>query len=234
MPDRAGVSVRDEDVRPPDGPVLSAEDARVLTDQIKVGVEGVWMLVKQAYELRAWAALGYASWDDYCTREFGTARLRLPREERQEVVASLRDSGLSDRAIESATGVSRRTLIRDRQREVVTLAPPEESDWRQVATERGIAYVERQREAERAERRVTGTDGKSYAPAVPKPRRSPLADDAKNGGWQLRKSVERLVRISEDDRFAANKEQVATHLRDHLLYAVEVCQDLLDTLKESQ
>jgi len=52
-------------------------------------------LVKQAYTERAWDALGYASWDEYCTREFGTSRLRLPREERAEVVASLRESGLS-------------------------------------------------------------------------------------------------------------------------------------------
>lgn len=68
---------------------LDAAAARSLTDKIKVAVEGVWHLIEQAYTTRAWAALGYESWDDYCTREFGTSRLRLPREERQEVVASL-------------------------------------------------------------------------------------------------------------------------------------------------
>ncbi|MFV8317180.1 hypothetical protein [Mycobacterium sp. 23] len=83
--------------------VMAAEDARVLTDRIKVGVEAVWELITRAYTERAWDALGYSSWDDYCTREFGTTRLRLPREERAEVVASLRESGLSIRAIASAT-----------------------------------------------------------------------------------------------------------------------------------
>lgn len=86
--------------------VLAPVDARALTDRIKVGVEAVWELIKQAYTQRAWSALGYSSWDDYCTREFGTARLRLPREERAEVVSSLRDSGLSLRAIAAATGIS--------------------------------------------------------------------------------------------------------------------------------
>lgn len=83
---------------------VGADEARDLTDRIKVAVEGTWELIKQAYVSRAWSALGYRSWDDYCTREFGTSRLRLPREERSEVVASLRDSGLSIRAIAAATG----------------------------------------------------------------------------------------------------------------------------------
>lgn len=44
---------------------------------------------------------------------FGTSRLRLPREERAEVVASLRESGLSIRAIAAATGDSRETIRRE-------------------------------------------------------------------------------------------------------------------------
>jgi hypothetical protein len=92
---------------------LDATRARDLTDQIKVGVEAVWHLITQAYQGRAWASLGYSSWDDYCTREFGTGRLRLPREDRQEVVASLRESGLSTRAIAAATGQSKDTVRRD-------------------------------------------------------------------------------------------------------------------------
>ena len=54
-------------------------------------MEVAWDLVIQAYSQRAWIALGYQTWDEYCTRELGASRLRLPREERQEVVASLRE-----------------------------------------------------------------------------------------------------------------------------------------------
>ena len=83
---------------------IDAAQARNLTDKIKVAVEGTWQLITEAYTTRAWAALGYSSWDDYCTREFGTSRLRLPREDRQEIVSSMREQGLSIRAIAAATG----------------------------------------------------------------------------------------------------------------------------------
>ena len=99
--------------------------------------------MKRAYIERAWAALGYDGWDDYCTREFGTSRLRLPREERSEVVASLRESGLSTRAIAAATGVSEGTVRNALKEGAQNYAP--------------------------APTAITGTDGKTYAPTAPKP-----------------------------------------------------------------
>jgi len=67
---------------------------------------------------------------------------------------------------------------------------------------------------------------------VPGPitRRAPITDAAGTAGWDLRKVVERLQRICDDDRFPANKEEVAARLRSHLSFTVEVCQDLLDLL----
>jgi protein gp37 len=91
----------------------TTEEARALTDRIKVAVEGTWQMIREAYTSRAWAALGYDTWDAYCAAEFGTARLALPREERREVVASLAESGLSVRAIASATATPRETVRRD-------------------------------------------------------------------------------------------------------------------------
>ena len=87
--------------------------ARTLTDRIKVALEGTWLLIQEAYTSRAWSALGYATWDAYCTAEFGDAQLRPPKERRREVVTSMRQAGLSLRAIESVTSVSRKTIIRD-------------------------------------------------------------------------------------------------------------------------
>jgi hypothetical protein len=197
---------------------MARDVARDLTDQIKVAVGATWELVKRAYEGRAWTALGYGSWDDYCSQEFGASRLRLPREERQEVVASLRDSGLSIRAITAATGVSRRTVQGD-LKEVAQSSPPATSD------------PDHPRETP-APQPITGTDGKRYATPIPKPKpkRSSLNDAAQRSGWEFRKATERLERVIADDRFYANREQVAAHLRGHLSYAVEVCQDLLDRL----
>ena len=114
--------------------VISAQDARNLTDKIKAGTAALWELIKEAYASRAWASLGYASWDDYCTQEFGTSRIRLPREERREVVSSMREIGMSTRAIAIATGTPRRT-VRRAMSEVGHSGPPAP---------------------------VTGTDGKTY------------------------------------------------------------------------
>lgn len=226
---------------------ISAEDARTLTDRIKVTVESAWQMVKQAYEVRAWAVLGYDTWDDYCTREFGTSRLKLPREERQEVVASLRDSGLSTRAIAAATGLDRKTVRKEI--EVGEKGPPATPPTREPTGEEVAAghmlygpeaFLAKQGgqeppplPASAPPPKIIGTDGKRYD-VTPQPkakdRRPPLTDAAQRAGWEFRKSVERLERVAVDDRFTANKEQVAAHWRGHLSYAVEVCQDLLNRL----
>lgn len=54
----------------------TAEQARELTDQIRAGMESVYHLIRSAYRGRAWQALGYATWDEYVTREFGNLHLR--------------------------------------------------------------------------------------------------------------------------------------------------------------
>lgn len=126
--------------------ISTAEDARVLTDRIKVAVEGTWQLIREAYVSRAWAALGYDTWDAYCAAEFGTSRLALPREERREIVASLRESGLSTRAIGAAVGISEATV----RREMST-----------ASSALGNDAVE--------PRQVLGVNGKTYVQPAPQP-----------------------------------------------------------------
>jgi len=101
---------------------MSEHGARVLTDQIKAKVAVVWDLVCEAYRHRAWEALGYSSWDEYCNREFGSSRIRIPREEREEIVTGMRAAGMSVRAISSATGAARNTVRKD----VAQFDPPAE------------------------------------------------------------------------------------------------------------
>jgi len=126
---------------------ITRSQARTLTDRIKVAMEGTWLLIQEAYTSRAWAALDYASWDEYCTREFGTARLQLPREERREVVASLRESGLSVRAIASATRIDKNTVLSDLHVSEIQTPEPE----------------------------ITGTDGKVYPLTRPAAAAAPAA-----------------------------------------------------------
>lgn len=198
---------------------IGAQQARALTDQIKVAVEGTWQLIERAYVTRAWAALGYRSWDDYCHREFGTARLRLPREERQEIVASLRDSGLSTRAIAVATGLSQSTIARE------IPAPAESND---SAGDDDAAPVGRSQSAPKAAPRITGVDGKTYVASRPqptqpeavRPKRRPLGVAVGEATRELLRATERLSRITEDDRFHRNREDVH-HQMPELLSALE-------------
>ena len=93
--------------------MLTWDDARALTDRIKVNLGTTWELVVDAYLGRAWAALGYKSWGAYCAAELDTQYVKLPRETRMEAVAQLYGSGMSLRAVAEATGYSRETIRRD-------------------------------------------------------------------------------------------------------------------------
>lgn len=207
----------------PDEGALSEADARRLTERIhlmagsiKESVEKLSALISEARRGSAHVALGYGSWTAYVAAEFADSPLRLDRDDRRELVVSLASQGMSSRAIAPVVGTSH-TAVNNDLRAVGNKLPTE----------------------------TTGTDGKTYIrpePDVvdaeivedeagpPKVRRNPLPDQARSAGWELRKAVERLERIAADDRFNANKEQVAPHLRSHLTNAIEVCQDLLDRI----
>lgn len=83
---------------------MTEGEARALTDQIIETTETLWGLISEAYQKRAWAALGYESWEDYVAVEFGSERLSVSRAERPSVVGILREAGLSFRAISDVTG----------------------------------------------------------------------------------------------------------------------------------
>lgn len=199
---------------------VTAESARVLTDRIKVAVEGVWQLVQEAYTSRAWAALGYGSWDDYCQREFGTSRLRLPREERQEVVASLRESGLSVRAISDVTGVAYNTVLHDEQ--VTQIESP----------------------AERPP--ILGRDGKTYNPRPVVDRHTGEINPPIRTITQPRTNVVAVVNTAlfkardaataadqiKREHLISRSEEAAVWSRD-LSQSMESLQRLLDALKEA-
>jgi transposase-like protein len=92
---------------------LTIDEARTKVELVKALVGTVWTEVADLFRGRAWLALGYASWDALCVAEFDGARIRLPREDRREIVGSLREAGLSVRAIAAATGVAPATVHDD-------------------------------------------------------------------------------------------------------------------------
>lgn len=157
---------------------LDAGAARELTRQIKVALEHSYTMIIAAYRGQAWWSMGYSSWDAYCQGEFGNLALQPPREDRQNVIMSMREAGMSVRAIKGATGLGQGTVQR---------AVQGDSSIHDAGVPNGTPEVEAGRDAGR----VTGLDGKSYQPTrtrlgvEPRPHRPaapafedvPLSDD---------------------------------------------------------
>lgn len=202
---------------------LTGTEARALTDKIKIAVEGTWHLIEEAYTSRAWAALGYDTWDDYCTREFGTSRLRLPREERQEVVASLRESGLSARAISAATGLGLGTVQRE-----ISAGVPNGTPAKPVTGTDGKTYAVKSSPQPQAE--TEDSEDLPVRPLPPEKKRRPLTEAFKEVGYDLIKVVERVDRLTTDDRFPRNAEQVALCNRGDLLRALDLLTTAVDRI----
>jgi transposase-like protein len=205
--------------------VLSEALARRLTDDIKAAVADVWLRISEAYQGRAWLALGYDSWDAYCAAEFAGGRLQLPREERREIVASLRESGLSVRAIASATGSSKSAVSR-----ALPTVPNGTVEVSPAPT--SAPEVEpRFKASVKPAAKVTGTNGKSYEPPAPKPaepRVDPFAADRYRAIFlkdmarvvgtlaTYSGSVERLAEVADAETWGAldSLERVAKELTD--------------------
>jgi hypothetical protein len=142
------------------GIVVSDQQARQQdrAKRIKDGIQNVEEFGKDVADAFAecdWVTAGQDTWDDYCQAEFGRSLPRLDRDAQRDLIGSLSDKGMSTRAIESATGISRSTVSR-----VVAVVPDETTDAR-----------------------VTGTGGKPYPRKRPsrKPKTIPdeVADEAK-------------------------------------------------------
>jgi hypothetical protein len=135
----------------------SRETAQQLTAELRRSLETSGRLLREAFERRAWAALGYESWDAYCAAELSTSQFKLSREWRQEVVAELTsgEKPMSNRAIAKALGVSPQTVSNDRAKASNSghLLEPE---LEVVDAE----IVEDTTELE--QKKVTGADGKTY------------------------------------------------------------------------
>ncbi|SEF13499.1 hypothetical protein SAMN04489740_4384 [Arthrobacter alpinus] len=73
----------------PTRPLTAKEQAAVqLTRRIRISLESAYTLIVEAFESRAWEALGYQSWDMYCKGEFSGMNLQPPLEQREQVILS--------------------------------------------------------------------------------------------------------------------------------------------------
>lgn len=227
---------------------LTTDEAQGLTNRLRAALNFSSETVATMYFRRGWSALGYSSWDDYCETEFGGSRIRLPREDRQELVTSLHQQGMSVRAIAAATGVNRETVRQESSGDKklspapVNPSPPPVTD---LITGDDLAELNHP-----APQRTTGIDGKSYARTDPKPEpivdaelveddapaparkasRRPLPEAFWQATYDLTKVAERVARLAEDDRFPLNAEKVAAAHRNDLLRAIDALQGVVNRL----
>ena len=234
---------------------IDVDGARRLTERIRLtavgvgeGIDKLKLLVTQAKESRAHIALGYASWQAYLADVLGETPLRLERDVRKELSAELSEQGMSTRAIAPIVGVAFKTVARDIESPVSNDTPARVDRFDRDVAEAEAAtsppitadqftgeIIDAEIVEPKPARVIEGLDGKTYtATPMRTPQRKPLTDAARDIGWELRKATEKLQRLTEDDRFTRNKKEVAAHIRGHLMFTVESCQDLLDILNQSQ
>jgi hypothetical protein len=236
--------------------IASKREAEDRAERIRTALSVSWDLIKDAWKAFDWQALGYASWDAYCDGEFGTSRIRLPREERREVVSSMREIGMSTRAIASATGMSPRTAAR----EVAAGVPNGTADTEPVTGTDGKTYTQPERPratamsqgdldalntppatspAEPADTPMPEWENVAQLPpqAVQqmqqqKPKRRPLTDEALRAVLDLNRAVDRLRRITEDDRFSENRRRIREQSLSDLQRADNTIHDTITDLEK--
>lgn len=219
---------------------ISASEARMVTDRIKAGVEAVWHLIEQAYTSRAWAVLGYTSWDDYCTREFGTSRIKLPREDRAEVLSSMRELGMSIPAISAATGMSVGSVHSNLSelKGAGRLVDPDE-----ITGTNGKAYAPKPQPkpepAPEMDDRFISQDeldephapSKHEKPEANTPRRRPITDAFNSATYELKRATEKVERLMADDRIERNKGQIADANLSDLTRVRDALDGVINTLE---
>ena len=236
------------------------ERIRTRLDRVSTAWADLATSITEAYQRRADLALGYGSWAEYAEAELKPSE-GLAADVRRQLVGMLSAQGMSTRAIGPVVGVTHKTVVKDRQ--VVPEGPPAEperinpatgevvpgptyrptdvTDWTPQEVDDLIDADERELEAWKASTvpapaKVVGLDGKTYARPEPKTqsdRRAALPPMVQSAGWDLTKTVDRIQRLADDDRFAGHQKEMAPHLRSHLTHAIEVCQDLLDRINNN-
>ncbi len=124
---------------------LTPEQAHAFVEHVRSQVEDIQQQIVTAYRGRAWLALGCTSWDQMCARYFGGVIVQIPRTDRPELVAALVESGMSQRAVASAVGISQASVHR-----VAAAASTDSSESVEATTPRT----------------TTGVNGKTYAVRV--------------------------------------------------------------------
>lgn len=220
---------------------MTVDEARRITERIRLtagsareSLDRLQRLMTEAQQRQAHVALGYASWTAYVADLFSEEPLRLPRDQRQELVGYLAGEGMSARSIAPIVGVSKSQVAADIQVSSPGHVPTPQGEATDVpeAADRGDIAPDVPRPAVKP---ITGMDGKTYTRPEPKakpatPPRRALTDQFFDAAYDLTKAVERVARLADDDRWPQNAEKVAAKHRNDLLQAIDGLRSVVNRL----
>lgn len=211
------------------------QQIQLLLESMTRQKEKVLFLVTEAKKHDDHLVLGYPSWPAYVSAEFAGALTELTRNDRRWFAFALSETGMSSRAIAPIVGVSDRQVRYDAetggkplptsvtQQQVGQDVPPDRDvrlgedledrldEDRDLDARLGNALAEIPKITSTTPTNVVvGMDGKSY-PTYPRSRtpsrrkRLPLPDAYRDAVYDLRRAVEKLDRLTADDRFVTNR-----------------------------
>lgn len=200
---------------------VQSSDASRRRDRIKLLLqtmvdnrEKILSLITEARDGDDHLALGFKSWPEYVSTEFGGLLAQLTREDRREAVLALSATGMSTRAIAPIVGASDITVRRDLAG--ATYVAPEPDYVTDEADAEFDGDLSRRHVAEcLTPKSVVGLDGKTYtATTKSSRRRKPLPDAFHDATYDLSRIATRLENLHQDDRFAGNREALRRHRAD--------------------
>lgn len=210
---------------------MSEDAARRITERIRIVAvtfaesrQKLIDLVQEAKEGHAHIALGYASWTAYLAEVLGEEPLRLARDERRDMVQLLAAEGMSSRAIAPIVGANHNTVARD-------IASVSNDTDRTVHSMDGIA-----RTYTRKPSAPTPDEPIDFPVINAQPyqhiekaghRADPITKQYTSAIVQLNEALETLQRLHRNDRFKANKNQIASTHGNDLARTISELSDLL-------
>lgn len=159
----------------------------------------------------------HSDFDTYCRERWGFSRRRA-------------GDFIEAADVASAVGEISPTTTPTRESHAAALAP-----LRDQPEAMAEVMAEVTEEAEATGSKVTAekiTEKVKERTTPPAPKRPPITKAAERAGWEIRKAAERIERLAADDRFAGHRTQMATQLRSHLTYALDVCTDVMEGLSQ--
>lgn len=93
--------------------VITPNDVRASIRRARKSLEDAAGEIVWQIEMEAWRTLGYSSWTAMREAEYGGAAFMVPSKSRPEIVARIREKGLTQQEIAATTGVTERTVRND-------------------------------------------------------------------------------------------------------------------------